>query len=399
MKIKMKILLFLVCVGLIFVCVPACDKSCDDCKDDCAELDQTDDDDQTPTPVDPDDDDDDFVDTQVEYTEPTQVLNSDGSLHAQGWARTPLFQYNPENIPSGIAWRKKEWDHFTIVAPTFAFTITVSDIQIATFIGFELIDFATGELISGTTIQPGSHGTFPLSPLGETYFSFGDNFVRMQYEQGVRTITAHIDDSLLSPKMDCDITLTQMLPDENVAAVAPFSKKGTFFYENKIFGMPVAGQVTVDGEQSDFDPDETYGVLDWGRGVWPHSTDWHWGFAAGMVDGEILAINIGDGWSDDSRGTANAQKYSGTVHKLFNVYFDYDPNGLMEPWEITSDQEKLETTLVPFFHQNSGLIILDIGMLVDKMYGTFSGRITLDDGTVIPFENLYGFIEHSTQKW
>jgi len=45
------------------------------------------------------------------------------------------------------------------------------------------------------------------------------------------------------------------------------------------------------------------------------------------------------------------------------------------------------------------MMILDLGMLVDKMYGTFDGKITLDDGSVIEFNNMFGFIEQSAQRW
>ena len=92
-------------------------------------------------------------------------------------------------------------------------------------------------------------------------------------------------------------------------------------------------------------------MLDWGRGVWPHANEWHWGFAAAYQGGRVIGFNIGDGYTDDSLGTANAQKFDGVVHKLYHVYFDYDLPNFMAPWEITSDGDKLRATLTPFYHQ------------------------------------------------
>ena len=338
-------------------------------------------------------------DHQVEITELTPLLKSDGTLLARGWARTPLMQYNPKAIPKDLRPRKKEWEHYTIVSPDFAFTITAADIRFATFVAFEVIDFATGKIESGISIVSGSRGKFPRTPFGEVAFVNGKTSIRMQYEEGMRTIDAHMAATFLSPEMDCRLTLTAKSPDENVAAAAPFAQKGTFFYENKIFGMPVAGYAVIDGKRYEFDPQKFIGILDWGRGVWPHATEWHWGFAAGYKDGGIIGFNIGDGLSDDSLGTANALKYHGRIHKFYRVDFDYDPEDLMKPWKITGDGGRLVATFTPFYHQRGGAIVLDIGLLLDKMYGTFSGTMILDDGTKVAFEKLLGFIEHSVQKW
>ena len=390
-------------VIFLFLCIvvfalAGCADDDDNCDQD-GDCPHEDDDDNDDSGDDDAGDDDDYIDPQVEITEPTALLNPDGSINARGWARTPLIEYNPDFIPDKLKWRKKEWDHYTIFTPDFAFTFTVADIMYVTFLSFEVIDFATNKIVSGVDIVLGSKGTFPLSPLGDTQYENGDTFLNIQYDQGVRTITSHVDSTLLSTEMGCNIIVTQNLPDENVASAAPFGQDGYFFYENKIFTMPVAGQVTVEGKTYAFDPEDSFAILDWGRGVWPHTHEWHWGSAAGFVAGKLIGFNIGDGWSEDSLGTANVQKYDGVAHKLYYVFFDYLPNEMMKPWKITSDENKLNATMVPFYHQKAGMMVFDLGMLVDKMYGRFSGNITLDDGTVVAFENLLGFIEHSYQKW
>jgi len=399
---KMKPIFWIVLLLVLFCWLPlACDEEDDcDCETDCPSTDDdaTDDDDSS-TDDDDDSADDDFVDPQVEITEPTLLLDPDGSLHGRGWARTPLIQYNPEYIPDYLKWRVKVWDHYTIIAPDFAFAFNIADIQYATFISYELIDFNAGTITSGVDLLLGSHGGIPLTPMETTHYESRHALFDISYNEGVRTLTAQVDKTLLAVPMSCDITLTQPANDENVIAAAPFNEAGYFFLENKTIGMSASGEVTIGGQTYTFHPENSYAVLDWGRGVWPHSHEWHWGFAAGIVDGDIVGINIGDGWSDDSRGTSNIQKYHGKVHKLFHVYFDYDPNNLMQPWEVTSDGDLLRATLTPFYHQKAGIMTSGLGMLIDKMYGTFSGRMTLDDGTIVEFENINGFIEHSFQKW
>ena len=395
----MKTLLALGLVFLLFVTALTF-SGCDDNDDDDCDCDDDDaaHDDDNDSNVD-DDDDDSTPDPQHEITEPTVLLNPDGTLHARGWARSPLIQYNPARIPESLKWRTKVWDHYTIVSPDFVFTFTIADIQYFTFVGFELIDFQTGVLTSGLDLVFGRRGTFGLSPFDFTSFENGDNFMTLEYDQGQRTFTGHIAPSLLTVDLDCLITVTQNPEDDDVAVAAPFTPDGYYFYENKIIGMPASGQVTVNGATYEFDPADSFAVLDWGRGVWPHTHEWHWGFAAAYHEDGVIGFNIGDGWSQDSMGTANVQKVNGVIHKLYYLDFDYDQNALMNPWHVTSDDGRFDITLRPFYHQKAGMMIFDIGMLLDKMYGTFSGKMTLDDGTIVQFADMLGFIEHSYQKW
>jgi len=397
------IALFLFLIIFVFS-FGGCEESDADCDNDCPETDDDDDnnDDNDDNDNDNDDDtptDDDFDDPQVELTEPIPLLNPDGTLLAQGWARTPLIQYNPEYIPKELRYRVKEWDHYTIVTPRFGFAVTISDISFATFASYELVDFINDKVISGVNLMVGSHGGLPLSPLESAYFQHRDSYMHMLYDNGTRSIEADIEQSLFGCAFSCDVEMEQAPGDENPATAAPFSNPRYYFYENKIFGMPASGNVTIDGRTYQFDPADSFAVLDWGRGVWPHRTEWHWGFAAGYQNGRFIGFNIGDGCSDDSLGTANAQKLGVTVHKLYHVYFDYDVSNLMAPWKVTSDGDKLRATFTPIYHQKAGLVVIDIGMLLDKMYGTFTGRITLDDGTEVEFEKLFGFIERSSQRW
>ena len=348
---------------------------------------------------DSDDDDDDAGDPQVEITEPTPLLNPDGSLAAVGWARRPLVQYNPEYVPADDRGRLKEWDAYLMIAPDFMFGITVSDIKLATFISFEMIDFHTTEITTGLELRVGSLGFMPTDMYGTIDYDFGGNRFTLTYDRGVRTIVADFAKSAMSPAWNCALTLTQNPEEEDLAAVSPYREEGTYFYENKIVGMVVSGDVTVDGRSYQYDPSTAFATLDWGRGVIPHVNEWHWGVAAARVDGRIVGFNIGDGWNDDSLGTANAQKIGGRLHKLYRVSFDYDPNDMLEPWRIESDDGRMQMDLEPFFYQNVGMMILDIGMVVDKVYGRFSGTMTTDDGEPIAFDDMIGFVEWSAQRW
>lgn len=50
-----------------------------------------------------------------------------------------------------------------------------------------------------------------------------------------------------------------------------------------------------DGRSYQFDPEDSFAVLDWGRGVWTYHNTWYWGSASYHVDGVPFGWNIGYG--------------------------------------------------------------------------------------------------------
>ena len=57
---------------------------------------------------------------------------------------------------------------------------------------------------------------------------------------------------------------------------------------------------------------------------------------------------------------SNAMKIGGRLHKLRNVYFDYDRNSPLEPWLVTDDDDTFNLVMMPvayigfFILQNKG---------------------------------------------
>ena len=54
-----------------------------------------------------------------------------------------------------------------------------------------------------------------------------------------------------------------------------------------------------------FDPADSFGVLDWGPGVWTYHNTWYWGSASGQVEGVPFGWNIGYGFGDTSAASEN----------------------------------------------------------------------------------------------
>jgi len=83
---------------------------------------------------------------QTEYTEPTPLLDSDGTLLAKGWARKYVFEYNRDYVKKGIMSRK-EWDFYTIFDDEMQILVSFANITIGGYVAAKLLNLKTGEVI------------------------------------------------------------------------------------------------------------------------------------------------------------------------------------------------------------------------------------------------------------
>lgn len=183
----------------------------------------------------------------------------------------------------------------------------------------------------------------------------------------------------------------------------PFEKPGHFYYNQKINCMRASGSVQIGKETYLFQPTDSFGVLDWGRGVWTYHNTWYWGSASGLVDGVDFGFNIGYGFGDTSAASENMLFYRGKAHKLSRVTFcipmkdgkeDY-----LKPWTFTSDDGRFEMDFVPILDRASDTNALLIRSNQHQVFGRFTGVAVLDDGTRLPVKDLLGFAEKVENKW
>lgn len=110
-----------------------------------------------------------------------------------------------------------------------------------------------------------------------------------QHEGEGRTLHAHMDRFRDGQALDAQILLTQE-PEESIVMCTPFEKPGQFYFNQKINCMRAQGKVTLGDREYVFDPEDSFAVLDWGRGVWTCRSTWYWGSASGMVDGDPIRL-------------------------------------------------------------------------------------------------------------
>jgi hypothetical protein len=162
----------------------------------------------------------------------------------------------------------------------------------------------------------------------------------------------------------------------------------------------VTGSREANGRHWTIGPD-AWGVLDVGRGRWPHEINWNWGGGAGRVGEHVVGLQFGAKWTAGTGFTENGFLVDGRLTKLGNeLEWTYEWDAPMRPWRVLDPDGQLDVTLAPRYDKHSKVdATADLGSETHQVFGTWSGRVVTDDGIELEFTDLQGFAEEARQRW
>ncbi len=342
---------------------------------------------------------------QYEIVREQPLLRKNGTLAQCGYAKRPILGYDRSAVKAGRL-RIKEWDYYLVSNSDFAVALTVADNSYMGLDSISLIDLRKPWQKTKSTIRlfpMGKTGLPASSEAGHTESFCKHHFISFHREKDRRFLRFHMDQFYDHKTIAGEITLEDPKGDSMVIAM-PFEKDPlAFYYNQKINCMPAKGYITLGDDTYLFHPDSAFGTLDWGRGVWTYKNTWYWGSCSGMLEGVPFGFNIGEGFGDTSQATENMIFYNHKAHKLSRVTFNIPTvNGkdnFMEPWFFTSDDNRFKMIFHPIIDRsakmNAGLLCSD----QHQVFGRFTGRVILDDGTALNIKNFTGLAEKVFNKW
>lgn len=333
------------------------------------------------------------------------LLNADGALCQAGYATRLVKQYDRSAIKAGKL-RIKEWDYYLIYNDRYGVALTIDDNSYMGLLSVSLLDFeaAMEHTVSPMFWFPMGKTAFPASSdagdVQKTVRGAGGAF---RIENGQRHLSFHIDRFDGELPFSCDLLLCDP-PKDTMVIATPFEKKRTaFYYNQKIIAMRASGTVTVGERTLSFDPSDSFGLLDWGRGVWTYRNTWYWSAAQGVRDGHVLGFNLGYGFGDTSAASENMFFVDGVAHKLDRVSFDIPQkdgkDDFLSPWQFRDNEGRLSLTFTPFLDRKSKTDVLLICSDQHQVFGRFDGTVRLDDGAEVRLERFVGFAEKVRNKW
>lgn len=343
---------------------------------------------------------------QHEVTTRQPLLDGKGYIGEPGWAREPVWKYDRGMIKAP-KFKIKEWDYYLVTNDHFGVAFTISDLGYIGMISVSALDFDKGAHHTETVLVPLPMGRFRLgnhSAQGNAEFQNKRLHLKYSMVFDRRKIQCHFENFMDGRNLDGEIWLLQK-PGESMCIATPWEKAPkAFYYNQKINCLPASGSIRIGEEQWRFHPEESMGVLDWGRGVWTYNNTWYWGTGSGWIDGIPFGLNIGYGFSDRSSASENVIFYGGKIHKLEEVRLcipeDFQGNPLyLEPWEVLSSDNRLEGSFIPIFDRSAKIDMKLIMTDQHQVFGRLTGRAVLDEGQVLEFEDFLCSVEVVHNKY
>ena len=349
---------------------------------------------------------------QVRLTEPGPLLDDAGMLMRPGYATSLLLDYNRINIAASPM-RIKEWDYYLVNDDDYAIALTIGDMGYISLISASLLDFTAGTFTTESTM-----GVMPLGRLGLPRASssgitrFADKRAKMSFEvaEGMRLLSVEFRDFKDGQPLVAEFVLDQEPRDSMVIATPWLEDDTAFYYNQKIVAMRAIGRFTLGEIAHDFREENSFGLLDWGRGVWTHDNTWYWGVAQGWQNGHRFGMNLGYGFGDTSAASENMVFVDGVCHKLGRVDFGIPVRDatattvgerffLLRPWHFTDDEGRMNLTFTPDIDRSD---YMDFKLVISdqhQVFGLFNGWVKLDDGTRFEIRDLRGSAEAVHNKY
>ena len=346
------------------------------------------------------------AESQVEITEPGPLLDESGRLATRGYAKSPLLEYDRSRI-AAPAIRIKEWDYYLVNDDEYALALTIGDMGYATLVSASLIDFGEKTFTTRSTM-----GALPLGRLGLpassaegiTRFEGKKATVHFAVGRGMRHLVVGWEDFKDGKPLFAEVVLDREPRDSMVIATPWAEDDHAFYYNQKIIGQRAFGLLQLGELQHSFQEGDSFGLLDWGRGVWTRDNTWYWSAAQGAQGGHVFGFNLGYGFGDTTAASENMVFVDGIAHKLGRVDFgipviDAEAKSigerfdLMKPWHMTDDEERLDLVFTPEIDRCDYMDFKAIVSDQHQVFGRFDGFVVLDGGERFEVKGLRGFAE------
>jgi hypothetical protein len=340
---------------------------------------------------------------QNEISTPLSVLDDNGQPHNFGWSKTPSFFYDPAlvYVPR---FRISESDRYIVHSPTHLVVLEIRDDGWLGYMGISVIslrDKKRSSQIINTMIPMGSYELPTGSTTGSARWRRKKthlDFICM--ENGVKIIKTDIPNFDPRRSLRGALVLTEPVDSQSLVTNQPWrNEKNAFRYTRCSPWYYAEGVIQLGSSEIIFTRGNGWGILDWNRCVRPKADIRYWAAACGMSRGRQLSFCVGYSQADFSQGTENGFFVDGVLHKLDQVTFHIPPSDWLSPWRFTSNDNRLEMTFYPHQERSDRRTFFIYNSTRRQVFGFFSGRVQLDDGSEVEFQNLTGFAERSKMRF
>jgi hypothetical protein len=256
------------------------------------------------------------------------------------------------------------------------------------------VDLASKEMAKKFAITPLQIGTTlsPTSARGSHRFSTTGLTVAIDNLDQGRGFAAKVESAEVSARLG----FASSARDEHVSLCVPLPG-GRWNYTHKFMAFRVDGIVTIGGREYRFDPEKSFGTLDFTKMYALRHAVWKWVALSGRTkQGKVIGLNLVDP-TPDAPISENSGWIDGVREQLVDVEIAVDGDTTTQPWICTS--ESLDMMSAPLAHVEQHLDMPMIKHTLRHVVSTFTGRVRTKTGMIHDFENIPGIAEDFDNLW
>lgn len=333
-----------------------------------------------------------------------KLLNEFGNLKEAGYAFSLVKEYDRGDIKAS-ALRIKEWDYYYFGDDNYGIALTLDDNGYMGLASCSILDFKNKTYINKANMFWFCLGkvNMPKTSVDGSIHKIGKNYdLNFINENGKRHLIGNFK-NVEGKTLFVDVTLELTTPHSMVIAT-PFKKDKHFYYNQKINLLSLKGHFQF-GDLTYYFKPNSFGVLDWGRGVWTYKNTWYWSSVSGKYKDMNIGFNLGYGFGDTSKASENMLFINDEAFKLNDCTFNIPLNNKKEEdylktWTITSndDSDEINLKFVPILDRHDKTNALILSQDAHQVFGKFSGYFKVKNQK-FEFEDLMGFAEKVSNKW
>lgn len=330
---------------------------------------------------------------QREIDHCVNLCKNGGTLNPDsiGWGRFPFANCNL----SRNLLRKKKWNYWAITSPEYVFSATIANADYLGLVGISLIDFGSQKVTECGIATPLGVGCNMPKKANE---SIVFNMLGLNVSFIEEITYTHI--KVTSINLQADLKVIKPNNYESLNVVVPWSNR-QFQFTSKQTCLPVEGWVKAKDKMYNFEPQSSFGCLDFGRGIWSYCTTWNWANASGVENDHMIGLNFGGKWTDGTGANENGLILDGKLIKYCeDVVFNYNSHDFMKPWTIqTVETDSVDLLFIPFYERKANVNIIALKSETHQLFGYFSGRVKTECGEILEIKHLLGWSEEYIARW
>lgn len=333
---------------------------------------------------------------QNEIKTKTLLLNKRGLLDVKGYSKRMNFIYNRNQVKS-FPLKLKEWNFYQFIKDKYVLQLTIGHVSYMCNIAVTLFNIETNERKSVSLMKPFYKPKLDVNPEEESVIEYKNknNFIVFKTLKNKRILEFKGSNKEYK-KVDIYIEIENDINNEKMVIATPFINKKQFYLNYKENYYYVNGYICFDEKKVDFN--NSQGLIDWGRGIWPYRHEWYWGNLTSFIDNIPFGFNIGWGFGNLGYATENMFFYNKKAYKLKQLTVQRDENDYLKPWFIKDEEDLFYLEFSPIYNNFTKNEYFVINTKCNQVFGIFKGYIKIENKK-IEFANILAFIEHAINRW